>query len=80
MERDNPVPETDLPITSQMEDTMEPITEPITARPVSQTTLVNHCTHSRIIDDVLTRSGKRTGKVRCLECSAVIDDPHLERK
>ncbi|MBS0183182.1 MAG: hypothetical protein JSS39_12335 [Nitrospira sp.] len=34
------------------------------------------CTHQRLIDDVLTRSGKRTGKVRCLECRAIFDDPY----
>lgn len=38
------------------------------------------CTHSRAIDDVLTARGKRTGKVRCLECHAVIDDPYLGAK
>ena len=34
------------------------------------------CTHQRLIDDVLTRDGKRTGKVRCLECGTVFDDPY----
>jgi len=34
------------------------------------------CAHSRLIEDVLTRSGKRTGNVRCLECGATFDDPH----
>jgi hypothetical protein len=38
------------------------------------------CAHQRLIDDVLTRSGKRTGKVRCLECCAVIDDSYFTRK
>ncbi len=38
------------------------------------------CEHQRIIADVLTRSGKRTGKVRCLECSTVIDDPYLSQQ
>lgn len=33
------------------------------------------CTHSRIIDDVLTPTGLKTGQVRCLECCAVFDDP-----
>ncbi len=36
----------------------------------------NTCTHNRMIDDVLTARGKRTGKVRCLECRAIIDDPY----
>ncbi len=34
------------------------------------------CVHQRLIDDVRTRSGKTTGKVRCLECGTVFDDPH----
>lgn len=33
------------------------------------------CTHSRIIADVLTQQGLKTGKVRCIECGAVFDDP-----
>lgn len=33
------------------------------------------CAHKRLIDDVRTRSGKGTGKVRCLECRAEFDDP-----
>ncbi len=38
------------------------------------------CTHQRIIDDVLTRGGKRTGKVRCLECGTTFDDPYKGSK
>lgn len=34
------------------------------------------CTHGRAIDDVLTKTGKRTGQVRCLECGAIFDDPY----
>jgi len=34
------------------------------------------CAHSRLIGDILTESGKRTGKVRCLECDTEFDDPH----
>lgn len=40
------------------------------------TTFNSACAHQRLIDDILTRGGKRTGKVRCLECSAEIDDPY----
>lgn len=38
------------------------------------------CAHGRLIDEVRTRGGKRTGKVRCLECLAVIDDPYQGMK
>jgi hypothetical protein len=34
------------------------------------------CAHQRLIDDVRTRSGKPTGKVRCLECGTIFDDPY----
>lgn len=34
------------------------------------------CTHARLIDSILTERGTSTGKVRCVECGAVIDDPH----
>lgn len=38
------------------------------------------CVHQRLIDDVLTRGGKRTGKVRCLECGTTFDDPYQRSK
>lgn len=33
------------------------------------------CAHQRLIDDVRTKRGKPTGKVRCLECGTIFDDP-----
>lgn len=33
------------------------------------------CIHSRLIDDVIGKDGKRTGQVRCLECREVFEDP-----
>ena len=33
------------------------------------------CAHQRLIDNIRTRSGRLTGKVRCLECGTVFDDP-----
>ena len=38
------------------------------------------CGHQRLIDDIRTKDGKPTGKVRCLECLAVFDDPYNGRK
>jgi hypothetical protein len=32
--------------------------------------------HGRLIEDVLTRGGKRTCTVRCLECGTIFDDPY----
>ncbi len=37
------------------------------------------CAHGRMIDDVLTEKGVRTGMVRCLECLAIIPDPYVGR-
>jgi hypothetical protein len=36
------------------------------------------CLHRRLIDDVLTKDGERTGKVRCIECGTVFDYPYHE--
>jgi hypothetical protein len=33
------------------------------------------CTHSRMVDDVLTTKGGKTGQLVCLECRAVFPDP-----
>ena len=38
------------------------------------------CSHGWLIEDVLTRGGKRTGKVRCLECGTIFDDPYKGSK
>ena len=38
------------------------------------------CAHQRLIDDILTKTGKRTGKVRCLECRTIFDDPYKDFK
>ena len=32
------------------------------------------CTHSRMIDDVYDQDGARTGKMRCSECFAILDN------
>lgn len=63
-----------------MEDTMELLAESVRVQPASRTTSTNPCTHSRAIDDVLTRGKKRSGKVRCLECQAIFDDPYQGHK
>ena len=50
--------------------------EPQTLELSGDTTTVTTCVHGRLIDDVLTNRGKRTGQVRCLECGAIFDDPY----
>jgi hypothetical protein len=47
-----------------------------TAQPFSTIASVSVCAHGRIIDDVLTKQGKRTGQVRCLECGGIFEDPY----
>ena len=56
---------------------MEPHIESQTLELPGDTTRARTCRHGRIIDDVLTKTGKRTGQVRCLECGAIFDDPYL---
>jgi hypothetical protein len=51
-----------------------------TGRKSSGTTSNVCCTHQRLIDNILTRGGKRTGKVRCLECGTIFDDPYQGSK
>ena len=38
------------------------------------------CLHARLIDNVFTKDGARTGQVRCLECGAVFEDPYQGQK
>lgn len=83
MEKENTVSsvsEPDVSTSDLMEDTMEPMTEPVMVQLASRTTPTNPCVHGRAIDDVLTRGKKRTGKVRCLECGAIFDDPYHGQK
>ncbi len=79
MEKGNSSSEIDGMTAPMMEDSMELVTESVTVQSTSRTTPTNPCTHSRVIDDVLTRGKKRTGKVRCLECGAIFDDPYEGR-
>lgn len=59
---------------------METQSIPETGRNPSRASSNVCCTHQRIIDDVLSRGGKRTGKVRCLECGTIFDDPYQGSK
>ena len=50
--------------------------EALMIQPASRTASRETCVHGRLIDEVLTRHGKRTGKVHCVECGAKFDDPY----
>jgi hypothetical protein len=55
---------------------MEHPIETQTPRPPGTIAPVTTCVHGRLIDDVLTKAGKRTGQVRCFECGTIFDDPY----
>ena len=38
------------------------------------------CTHSRLISDSVTEEEHNAGKVRCIECGAIVPDPYLNRE
>ena len=38
------------------------------------------CTHSRLISDSVTEEEHKAGKVRCVECGAIVPDPYLKRE
>jgi hypothetical protein len=38
------------------------------------------CTHSRIISDSVTEEEHNAGKVRCVECAAIVPDPYLKQE
>jgi hypothetical protein len=40
-----------------------------------QTTPKTPCTHSRLVDEVLSTKGTKTGQLICKECKAVFPDP-----
>ena len=47
-------------------------TRPRTAKKTS-------CTHSRLVDYVLTTTGIKTGQLVCVECAAVFPDPTFQK-
>jgi hypothetical protein len=59
-----------------MAQRMEMPMETLMIQPASRTALTKTCVHGRLLDEVLTRDGRRTGKVHCVECGAQFDDPY----
>jgi hypothetical protein len=55
---------------------METNVETKSVQPTSKIRPAVTCAHNRLIGDILTESGQRTEKVRCLECGTEFDDPH----
>jgi hypothetical protein len=80
MDESQQVPGDDHSTLGEAEVPMETQLTQETGRKSSKTTSNVCCTHQRLIDDVLTRGGKRTGKVRCLECETIFDDPYQGSK
>lgn len=54
--------------------------EALMVQSTSGTASMKTCAHGRLIDDVLTKDGKRTGRVHCVECGAQFDDPYYGLK
>ncbi len=80
MDESQPVPGDDHSTLEEAEVSMETHMIQETGRKSSKTISNVCCRHQRLIDDVLTRGGKRTGKVRCLECGTSFDDPYQGSK
>lgn len=38
------------------------------------------CIHGRMVSDSVTEEEHELGKVRCVECGAIVDDPSLKRE
>ena len=75
MEQFRQVPEDEHSTLEEAEVSMETQLIQETGRKFGRTTSDLPCPHQRMIDDVRTRGGRRTGKVRCLECGTIFDDP-----
>lgn len=80
MEKDNHESGVDEATPCLKEDAMETMMESVTVQSTQDSIRTNPCVHGRAIDDVLTRGKKRTGKVRCLECGTIFDDPYQGSK
>lgn len=76
MDLSQQVPRNDSSTPEDAQVSMEPQVIPETIPTPSSPAVNTCCTHQRMIDDVLTRGGRPTGKVRCLECEAIFDDPY----
>jgi hypothetical protein len=72
LDMSGPVEPTPLEKEAPMDTQLVRAADPLTGISHSNT----GCAHQRLIDDVRTRSGMPTGKVRCLECGTIFDDPH----
>lgn len=80
MDLSQQVPRNDSSTREDAEVSMETQVIPETRSTPSSPAVNICCTHQRVIDDVLTRGGKRTGQVRCLECGTIFDDPYQGSK
>ncbi len=57
------------------EPAMEPAPSTLPNDTTARTKIPPQCTHSRIVDEVLTTKGTKTGLLICKECLAVFPDP-----
>jgi len=80
MDKSQQVPGHDLTTIEDAEMSIEPHRTQGTDLSSNAITSNTCCAHQRVIDDVLTRGKKRTGKVRCLECGTIFNDPYQSVK
>lgn len=57
---------------------MMPSEESLVSEDTAVSVTMARCRHARVIDDVLTPEGERTGHMVCKECQAVFPDPARE--
>jgi hypothetical protein len=50
-----------------------------TQKNTARTTTVTPCTHGRLVDEVRTMNGGKTGQLICIECLAVFPDPLYQK-
>lgn len=64
----SPFPDSEGPMKTQSIQAVDqqPINEPV-GNP-------SECSHSRLVDDVLTPGGQKTAEIRCIECNAIVPD------
>lgn len=71
--------------TSAVNDPMEkegpmPVILPSQEQMPPALTSMSVCMHRRIIEDVRTSRGVKTGKVRCLECGIIFSGPDIGKE
>ena len=57
---------------------MQPNLTPPPSHSTMSVQAIRRCLHSRLVDDVRTPDGKKTGRLLCLECLTEFPDPDYQ--